>query len=439
MDLLGGILAFFLGGTPAVPVQPANWSAVVPETVVSSLGFESTGTIESTDPVAIALMQRYLDQLAAKGFAPEGQGIWIQSSNQRLAEHLGSTPLSAASLTKIATTLVSLATWGTEYQLDTLISANGQIRNGVLNGDLRVLGGGDPFFVWEEAFSLGNTLNQMGIRQVTGNLLITGKFAMNFETDPITAGTLLKQGLNASLWSDEATTQYQQLPAGTPRPQVVINGTVRLATPDDATGILKPLVRHRSLPMVNILKGMNIYSNNVIANMLAENLGGADVVAQKAAALAQVPPDEISLTNGSGLGEENRISPRAVTAMLIAIQQYLQPRQMTVADLFPVVGQDGGTMKGRQIPAGAVLKTGTLDAVSSLAGVLPTRDRGLVWFTIINLGTGDLQVLHDQQDALLQQMEQTWGATTPLPPSITPNRTWKDLYRLGAIDRNQIL
>ncbi|HEY9660715.1 MAG TPA: D-alanyl-D-alanine carboxypeptidase, partial [Allocoleopsis sp.] len=400
---------------------------------------EPTGTIERADPVAIELMQRYLDQLAAKGFTPEGQGVWIQSSDQELAEHLGSTPLPAASLTKIATTLVSLSTWGTEYQLDTLISTNGQIRNGVLKGDLLVQGGGDPFFVWEEAFSLGNTLNQMGIRQITGDVLVTGKFAMNFETDPITAGTLLKQGLNASLWSDEALAQYQQLPADTPRPQVAIDGTVRLATPDDATGILRPLVRHRSLPMVNILKGMNIYSNNVIADMLADNLGGADMVAQKAATLAQVPPEEISLINGSGLGEENRISPRAVAAMLIAIQQYLQPRQMTVADLFPVVGQDGGTMKGRQIPAGAVLKTGTLDAVSALAGVVPTRDRGLVWFTLINLGTGDLQLLHDQQDALLQQIEQTWGAATPLPPSITPNRNWKDTYRLGAIERNQAL
>lgn len=431
MELLGGFLSFLLGGTPEVKARAVNWSTLISEATVQSLILEA-----EPDPIATAIVKQNIDTLAVQGFAPNGQGIWIRSGDQILAENLGTTPLPAASLTKIATTLVALSTWGPEHHFETIVSSNGKVAGGVLQGDLIVQGGSDPFFVWEEAIVLGNALNQLGIRQITGDVLIAGDFVMNFETNPITAGTLLKQGFDANLWTDEVETQYQQLPPGTPRPQIPIGGTVQVASAA-LTNNTTPILRHQSLPLVNILRGMNIYSNNIIADSLANTLGGANAVAAKAAAITHVPPEEIQLINGSGLGEENRISPRAITAMLITTQKYLQPRQMTIADVFPVIGQDGGTMQGRNIPQGAVLKTGTLDAVSSLAGVIPTRDRGLVWFTLINLGTGDLQTLHSQQDWLIQKLQQTWGVASPLPPTITPNQNWQQTFQLGAADRNQ--
>jgi len=40
----------------------------------------------------------------------------------------------------------------------------------VLQGDLIITGSGDPFLVWEEVIALGNSLNQLGIKRVTGNL-----------------------------------------------------------------------------------------------------------------------------------------------------------------------------------------------------------------------------------------------------------------------------
>ncbi|WP_442948269.1 hypothetical protein [Nostoc sp.] len=46
-----------------------------------------------------------------------------------------------------------------------------------------------------------------------------------------------------------------------------------------------------------------------------------------------------------------------------------------------------GTIHRRHILAATVIKTGRLHDVSSLAGVMPTCDRSLVWFAILNLGT----------------------------------------------------
>ncbi|MBW4657310.1 MAG: D-alanyl-D-alanine carboxypeptidase [Drouetiella hepatica Uher 2000/2452] len=408
-----------------------NWSGWLDSSLVQTL------TTPIPDPAAEAAIQQHLDALKAMGFPPENQAVLIQMGNQTLAEHQSSTPLSAASLTKIATTLAALTTWGPDYQFETLVSTNGTLKNGVLNGDLIVLGTGDPFFVWEEAIALGNALNQAGVRQVTGDLVITGNFSMNFE--PMAAsGDLLKQGLDADLWSGEAAAQYEKLPVGTPRPQVKIMGAVRVGAMPGATS--QPLIRHQSMPLATILKSMNIYSNNPMSEMLANSLGGAQVVAQKAAEAANVPIAEIQIARGSGLGVENRISSRAVVAMLISIQDYLQKHQMDVSDLFPIAGRDGGTLEGRLTPESAVVKTGTLNEVSAFAGVLPTRDRGLIWFAIINLGAGDIGDFHDQQDRLLENLQASWGKPVRLPAEVIPgDRSRNPINWLGNASRNQVL
>ena len=384
--------------------------------------------------VAANAVQQYVQSLQTLGSASE-QGVWLQSGPVLLANHQGTVPLPAASLTKIATSLAALSTWGANYQFDTTISTTGTINNGVLQGDLIVQGNGDPLFVWEEAIALGNTLQSMGINRVQGNLIITGTFAMNYNFNPVESGELLKQAFNADTWSNTIENQYLTLPPGTPRPQIAISGTVKLAKLINPKQIL--LVRHHSLPLAQILKEMNVYSNNEMAEMLAYLLGGASVVQQKAATAANVPLTEIQLVNGSGLGVQNRISPRAVCAMLMSIQKRLSPYQLTVADLFPVSGRDRrGTLLTRQIPLGTVIKTGTLNDVSALAGVMPTRDRGLVWFAIINRGSA-LGRFRDEQDRLLQNLSKQLQVADTLPAALTPRL--QDNQPLGAARRNEIM
>ena len=56
--------------------------------------------------------------------------------------------------------------------------------------------------------------------------------------------------------------------------------------------------------------------------------------------------------------------------------------------------------------------------MSALAGVLPTRDRGLVWFVILNKGS-QIAKLRQQQDTLLQSLQTEWGQVTPTPLVVT--------------------
>ncbi|NEQ77351.1 MAG: D-alanyl-D-alanine carboxypeptidase [Okeania sp. SIO2C9] len=403
------------------PEIPSPSPETTPSPQVSIEIPEKPLTLPPDNPETIASNQvkTYLNRLATQGFSQENQGIWIQSNNTLLANYQGTTPLPAASITKVATSLVALKTFNPDHQFITLIGTTGIIENGVLNGDLVIQGGEDPFFVWEEAIAIGNILNKIGIQRVTGNLIITGKFYMNFESNSLTAGNLLKQGLNSKNWSSEVLNQYQTLPPGTAKPQVIIDGVVAVSLTHREN--IKLLVRHYSFPIAELVKKMNQYSNNLMADMLAEAVGGYQVVAEKAAQFVGVPKEEIRLINGSGLGEENRISPRAATGMFIAIDKYLQQYNMNVADVFVIVGKDKGILDERkQLPNLAVVKSGTLDYVSALAGALPTKEQGIVWFTILNKGASVTE-LRNQQEILLKDVLNNWGSVDLSPTNLTAN------------------
>jgi serine-type D-Ala-D-Ala carboxypeptidase/endopeptidase (penicillin-binding protein 4) len=158
---------------------------------------------------------------------------------------------------------------------------------------------------------------------------------------------------------------------------------------------------------------------------------------RQATVAAGLTPDEIQLTNGSGLGAENQISPRAVCAMLRAIQDILRLERMTVADVFPVAGYDTGTIRRRQLPFMSVVKTGTLRNVSSLAGVILTRAHGPVWFAIVNRG-GNLNGFRLQQEVLLQRLIESWELAEPPPVDFVPRNIESNASRDDIVLRTRL-
>ncbi|NJL64336.1 MAG: D-alanyl-D-alanine carboxypeptidase [Methylacidiphilales bacterium] len=403
----------------------------------------SPGLVVAADPnpAGVKTVEQYFKDLVTgklvAGNTIQSQGIWMQSGPILMANHEGTTPIPAASLTKIATSLVSLKMLGGEHQFETLVSATGPIQNGVLQGDLVITATGDPLFVVQEAIAIANSLDKMGIKEVKGNLVVVGDFAMNFQRNPALAGEFFKQTLNSAAWSRDINIHYSTMPKGTPKPQLKIAGRVVLATEPVPSPTL--LIRHRSLPLKQLINEMNVFSNNDMAEMLAIAVGGHTVVQSTAAKLARVPESEIQLINGSGLGVENRISPRAVCSMLMVLQREAVVNGVTLADLFPTSGVDHrGTMHSRHLPNATVMKTGTLRDVSALAGVVPTRDRGLVWFAIINRGPF-VPSFRQEQDKLLQNLVKQLQLPQIVPTAIAPHSGTKNLPLLGASDRNEVV
>jgi serine-type D-Ala-D-Ala carboxypeptidase/endopeptidase (penicillin-binding protein 4) len=362
------------------------------------------------------LVETYLSDLAAQGMKASEQGIWLQTDEDLLVDHLGQQLQTPASLTKVATTLAALKTWGATHQFKTEVWTTGSIQNGVLTGDLHVQGDGDPLFVSVEAIALAQQLNTLGIRKVTGKLILSGAFALNLDTKLQTAGEQLKATWNAA------------------KPSVVIEGSVvGQAQPEDRVG--QPLISHLSLPLADILKMMNVYSSNRIAEALTKRLGGSEVLQRVVLKTGRVAPQEILLKNGSGLGQDNKLSPRAVVGLFQAVQAELQGHQLSLGDVFPVMGQDRGTVKERKMPAATIVKTGTLWNTSGLAGVLQTQRYGTVWFAVMNSGNDFTDGFRKEQDNFLKRLAQHWGGEVVLAKPNPIQRDSVAVQRLQRIDR----
>ncbi|MEA5451494.1 D-alanyl-D-alanine carboxypeptidase [Leptolyngbya sp. CCNP1308] len=390
------------------------------------------------DPVVEAIVADYVAGLQRQGWSVPDQGVWIQVGDRMIAQHRGDVLMPAASLTKLATTLAALKTWPLDHSFETRVGMRGTLQSdGVLDGDLVIQGSGDPLFVWEEGIVLANRLQELGIQRVTGEILVSGSFTMNFEEELADSLADLQQAMSASTWSWEARQAYANLPPGTPQPSLQVAGTPRwVPAAELETSDVEWVVQHQSLPLVALLKAMNIYSNNVMAEMVADLAGGPGPVMAKATAAADLPVGELSLVNGSGLGVDNQMSARAAVAMTVAMQQELSAQGFSVADVLPVSGEDVGTLIDRRIPATAAVKTGSLAEVSALAGMVPTAEKGPVWFAIINKGW-DIPDLRVQQDQLLQAIQAHWGAAEAPAEMRTKVVMQTGPFRYGDPSRNQ--
>jgi len=143
-----------------------------------------------------------------------------------------------------------------------------------------------------------------------------------------------------------------------------------------------PTLELRSPPLAEIVRDINKYSNNVMAQQLFLTLGredkgvGTGAVATLESARAVVErwwqtrmgaSEPLELDKGSGLSRQERISARALGQLLqTAYRSPLMPELMAS---LPISGVDG-TLKRAKVasPGSAHLKTGSLNGVSAIAG-----------------------------------------------------------------------
>jgi len=104
--------------------------------------------------------------------------VWVQrlGDSEPLLAHQPDTPRNPASVLKLATSLAALEGLGPDYRWRTELHALGPVRDGVLEGDLLIRGGGDPFLVTEEFWKLTGALRRKGVSQITGDLVLDTRY-----------------------------------------------------------------------------------------------------------------------------------------------------------------------------------------------------------------------------------------------------------------------
>src|SRR5262245_23524372 len=89
-----------------------------------------------------------------------------------LVSYNSTTARNPASTMKVLTTYAALELLGPAYTWSTRAYATGPVRNGVLEGDRVLVGGGDPYMPTERRWAFVNGLRQTGIASIRGNVVI---------------------------------------------------------------------------------------------------------------------------------------------------------------------------------------------------------------------------------------------------------------------------
>jgi len=94
------------------------------------------------------------------------------ASDDALLNYQANKPRNPASVMKLLTTYAALEVLGPAFTWKTQYFINGELKDGVLKGDLVIRGGGDPYLVKEQFWLQLAALREQGIKTITGNLLI---------------------------------------------------------------------------------------------------------------------------------------------------------------------------------------------------------------------------------------------------------------------------
>ncbi len=192
---------------------------------------------------------------------------------------------------------------------------------------------------------------------------------------------------------DPALAAGQQLAAllGSGAPVSVSRGTAAPTAPQLGE-VLGP-------PVAQLVERMLARSDNDLAEALARQVAlvqgqpasfaGASAALEQVLARTGLAAGAVVLADGSGLSRLSRISPDGVTGLLSRAASGEDPRLAPLLGALPVAGFHG-TLANRYRAgddgapaAGAVrAKTGTLDGVSALAGVVRTVDGRLLAFDL---------------------------------------------------------
>ena len=320
-------------------------------------------------------------------------------------------PVLPASNMKLLTATALLDKLGPGYTFKTTVMALSPPVDGVVDGNLYLVGGGDPLLrlpsyvdglmyagsIYTDVDRLVTLLQGAGVRQVTGSVVgddsrydsvrsvasWPASYSQQGDVGPLSALSI-DDGFAQAGGAVPAAASPAWQAAGILTNLLGAAGVTIAGSP--STGVVPPgaraLAQLTSPPLRDILKEVLRESDNTAMELMTKELGlkesGTGSTAAGAKAVrADLAADGLPLqgfvnVDGSGLSRDDRVT----CALLLAALQRAGPEGTLVKDL-PVAAESGtldDELKGT-VAAGRVdAKTGTLNGVKALSGwVLPVK------------------------------------------------------------------
>lgn len=379
--------------------------------------------------------RRLADRLAPlMSQAPPTSCLVVADGTTTLFAQQPDTPMPAASNQKLVTAIAALDVLGPDTTFTTRLAAAAAPVDGVVDGDLWMIGGGDPVIdsdTYQATLRYGRTehtaieriaddLVAAGVRRIAGSIRGDDSHFDRVRTVPTWPDRYLQQNQvgplsalsvnDARMYPVVAPSGGIVRPASDPPAYAATALTELLAArgiavdgppasgeaPDGLTTILDV----RSLPVSELVQQMLNFSDNNTAELLVKSLGVADSgegstragleATREALEERGFPLEGVALVDGSGLDTSNRVTCRLLSEILrVAGPSGPLAEGLAVAD-----GADG-TLRDRfrgSPAAGRVrAKTGTLRGVTALSGWVTTDSGAQVRFAnVINTGGRDV-------------------------------------------------
>ncbi|HWB66028.1 MAG TPA: D-alanyl-D-alanine carboxypeptidase/D-alanyl-D-alanine-endopeptidase [Mycobacteriales bacterium] len=415
MAVAGAIAAVVAAGSDAPAVAPAAAHSSLPTTaaapprppVLPALAADAP----IPDPSALAARLAPQAQRPSLGVGFGGEVVDVLTGTKLWALHAG-VAVPPASTLKLLTASAALRALGPEFRFVTTTERSGRT--------VYLVGGGDPTLRTSppgaRAYPRAPALAQLARRTAAG---LSGHAAVRLRVDArawtgpgrargwpkhyLTEGDVVRPSalqvdtrgagdaaaMSPTQIGDRFATMLRQL-------GVRVRGRVVDGAPGTAAS---RIAEDRSAPLEELVQRMLTVSDNDIAEALARAVaihdgrpasftGGAAAVLARMSTLA-VPRRGLALFDGSGLSRRDRVTPRALVALLRVVAAPGQPLLRPLLAGLPVAGLTG-TLADRYrthstaAAAGVVrAKTGTLTGVSSLAGLVVDRQGRLLAFAFV--------------------------------------------------------
>jgi D-alanyl-D-alanine carboxypeptidase/D-alanyl-D-alanine-endopeptidase (penicillin-binding protein 4) len=369
-------------------------------------------------------------QQAMRGSTAAHADYEIEVSGIGTVAHDAGRRSAPASNEKLLTSLTLLDQVGPSYRYETTVSGTAAISDGTIDGDLVLVGSGDPTMTRADLGSLAHQLAAKGLQHVTGRLVVDDSRysqttrAPGWKADfiPAESGTVDAFTVNNNDW--RAGTAFNADPtrdnAGLWRTALANNGITVAGATTIATrpSVLLPLVSHDSRPLSEIVgmtlrESINFYAEMMLREAGYQRSGHGSLATGTAAVRARAGVLGIpvgTIEDGSGLSYADRESPTAFTTLLDVLPTQTSAYS-AIYDGLPVSCRSGGTLEDRlcgpAVRNTVRAKTGTLDRISSLSGYLVTTSNRLVVFSFLLSGIGNVYTANDQIDAAITAVAAT--------------------------------
>jgi D-alanyl-D-alanine carboxypeptidase/D-alanyl-D-alanine-endopeptidase (penicillin-binding protein 4) len=326
-------------------------------------------------------------------------GLWDLATGKLLEGHQTDLALVPASTTKVISTYAILKSLKPDFELTTEVW--GDLHGGTVAGDLIFKGGGDPQLTSERIYLLAQELRGRGIQHVTGRIrLDQGAFdaqrlGNGWErtsantTPPILPLSVNFNRDNGRLVADPDRQAVEILTRILTEAGISIQGDGQGGTP-------QKLLSFPSLPLRDLVSGINKHSNNFMIEMLVKQFGsgtwpqGITRIQLFYANLLGLGADKIDLTDGSGLSKDNHLSARTLGIVLRAAWNDFEVGPEMVGSMKIIGGEPWKLhIKDPNLARRIRCKTGHLNGVTSVCGYLQTPDGKLRVFAILLNGPCD--------------------------------------------------